>query len=672
MKRIFPGVMIVAILLFSSPVHAAERNTNPTISGLIDSVSSLVIAISNYAAHLGIGQYALTSASSIATLRSDGKAFGPFAQGDYTLPLDGSGVFQGDLKVIVAENPRKGLVHYSYYVKDDETDIVVELQIKGKMAQDMTAGSKVRAVGIAKKGIVEIDATAKAGAAKSIELVDSNVAGVTATTAHRTIAIISNTSDKNVPCSPTAVDGILFNNPGNNVAEGLHSASHGQYTIAGRVVGPFNVPYLSTDSYSTIGNAGQAAATAAGIDLSQYDRIINVIPRNANMSFIGVAFFNSKQTWILECSLGDIYEHELGHNLNLDHAGRDGNEYADMGSFLGYSGVGTRHTHAFQMSALNWLPAASVLRNPGPGTYTINSSDMYPGSASHPQAIFVSKPDTNQQYVISYRTPTGYASKMPSDYHYQAQVHTVGLNLMSKSTFSFLNSTTPLKDTANNLTVSLVSSTPETATIKIEGACSTSVPQVSISPAEIGSTPGGTAQYSVTIKNNNSVYCPATSYSLSVTDTSSDLTSTLTSQQLTLSSGQSNTNTLSAVSSGSIGSGTQVITVSANGNGMTGSATAKYTIDATPPTSPSNVTAATQRKQVIVTWNSATDNIGVVRYELLRNGSVVGTSVTTSFADRYPVSGINTYQVRAYDAAGNKSVWSNSANVTVTGVPKRR
>ena len=64
-----------------------------------------------------------------------------------------------------------------------------------------------------------------------------------------------------------------------------------------------------------------------------------------------------------------------------------------------------------------------------------------------------------------------------------------------------------------------------------------------------------------------------------------------------------------------------------------------------------------------VSWNPSNDNVGVVGYELRENGQSQGNFTTNSTVR----TGLNsatlyTYQVRAYDAAGNFSAWSAEAS----------
>ena len=94
--------------------------------------------------------------------------------------------------------------------------------------------------------------------------------------------------------------------------------------------------------------------------------------------------------------------------------------------------------------------------------------------------------------------------------------------------------------------------------------------------------------------------------------------------------------------------------------------------DTTPPTAPTNLAATMSGSQVNLTWTAATDNVGVVAYDIYRNSALLGASTTTSFTDT-TVAGATTYDyvVKARDAAANVSPPSNTATVTTptpTGV----
>ena len=98
----------------------------------------------------------------------------------------------------------------------------------------------------------------------------------------------------------------------------------------------------------------------------------------------------------------------------------------------------------------------------------------------------------------------------------------------------------------------------------------------------------------------------------------------------------------------------------------TASVTTPATPDSTPPTPPSGVAATSSvPTEVDLTWTASTDNVGVAGYRIYRDGALVGSSGTTSYADTsvLPSTGYSYYTI-AYDVAGNTSTASNTTSVT--------
>src|SRR5258706_5832127 len=90
--------------------------------------------------------------------------------------------------------------------------------------------------------------------------------------------------------------------------------------------------------------------------------------------------------------------------------------------------------------------------------------------------------------------------------------------------------------------------------------------------------------------------------------------------------------------------------------------------DTTPPTAPPALPGtATGTSTASLSWAASTDNVGVTSYSILRAGTPVATvgGTTTSWADSGLTPNIAyTYQVVAYDAAGNASAPSTAVTLT--------
>ena len=97
--------------------------------------------------------------------------------------------------------------------------------------------------------------------------------------------------------------------------------------------------------------------------------------------------------------------------------------------------------------------------------------------------------------------------------------------------------------------------------------------------------------------------------------------------------------------------------------------------DVTPPSAPGTLTASGSTGQASLSWGAASDNVGVVRYNVHRGttsgftpsaANRIAQPTGTSYADT-TTPGTYFYVVTAEDAAGNVGAASNQASATVTG-----
>lgn len=112
------------------------------------------------------------------------------------------------------------------------------------------------------------------------------------------------------------------------------------------------------------------------------------------------------------------------------------------------------------------------------------------------------------------------------------------------------------------------------------------------------------------------------------------------------------------------------ITFTVNGNSNKIFAVKKTAVDTQAPTVPGNVTAVFNGNTgANISWTASTDNVGVTAYEVYRNGVKIASVTGTSYND----TGLQpettySYTVKAKDAAGNASAFSNAAEITTPAV----
>ena len=111
----------------------------------------------------------------------------------------------------------------------------------------------------------------------------------------------------------------------------------------------------------------------------------------------------------------------------------------------------------------------------------------------------------------------------------------------------------------------------------------------------------------------------------------------------------------------------------AGGNHSVKSASASGTTsDDIAPTVPGNlVGSAASNTSVALSWNAATDNVGVAGYDVYRDTLLLATRGPSplSFTDTVLAGSTHTYTVDAFDAAGNHSAQSSGVTVTTPSTP---
>jgi fibronectin type 3 domain-containing protein len=115
-----------------------------------------------------------------------------------------------------------------------------------------------------------------------------------------------------------------------------------------------------------------------------------------------------------------------------------------------------------------------------------------------------------------------------------------------------------------------------------------------------------------------------------------------------------------------------------SGNSTTVAATTAAIVDTLPPTDPAGLTASVvDSGQINLAWTASTDNVGVTGYRVERcagagcvNFAQVATSSSASFSSLgLAASTSYSFRVRATDAPGNLSGFSNVASATTAAAP---
>lgn len=632
-----------------------------------------------------VGLFAITNAAAAGGVQPAGTPAGQ--------PVD----LEGRLEIIHSDDfaGNKSDIRYNFTTDQGEQ---LELQFDDPYPATPRT-DRVRVRGVRDGNVVQVNGGGVSAAANST--VQAPTTG-----AKKVLVLLFNFADNRTePYTPAAANGVLFTNA-NSVAayyaENSWNQSTGASTLTlsgdiagdnvGGVITPrwFQIANTSAScTYTSWASAADSAATAAGMNLANYNYKVYAFPNTGSCGWSGLAYLpgtksfinggNGTATGVNGMSLR-VVSHELGHNFNSHHSSTIScslnavrvplvsaisscafSEYGDPFTVMGSSSK--RHHTNFSMANLGWpLNTQDITAT---GTYTLTQDESYGVGF---QALRILRA-SGQYLVMELRQPVGgqfdnFTTTDPAVTGVSLRV-TPGYSTLTQSKLVDTTSGTtgfsdgplpvgkPVYDPLAQLTIKTVSVAAGVAQVEVTFGPDTNIPTAatgltataaSLTTINLSWTAGadniGVAGYRV-LRNGVAVGgTAATSY----TDTGL-APSTLYSYTV------------------------ETFDYAGNLAPSSNTATATTTGDTTPPSTPTNLVATTiDLASIGLTWTASTDNASVAGYYVFRDGTQVGTAVTNAYTD----SGLGaattyTYAVQAFDSSGNVSGLSNSASATTAG-----
>ncbi|MGI9245356.1 MAG: hypothetical protein ACR2I8_01420, partial [Steroidobacteraceae bacterium] len=601
----------------------------------------------------------------------------------------------GELDVVIKEDFRHGRLAYDYFLREDGGPGWRQLVFDHAPPKSLRTGMRIKVRGVPEQARrFRVDNVAELGTGSSTVTAQADAAVLTE---RRVITLLVDLANAKASDDYTLaqIDGAMYTNT-RSVNGVYREASLQQQGFARDtngdglpdVYGPFTIANDNSNcDYYAWANAAEAAAQAAGIDLAPYQHRQFVMPPYSELpacTWAGIANVGCGtfcRAWIAEplSSLGPVMTHELGHNLNMAHAGTDpGNDgtvdaqYGDSSDPMGSS----RAWHVFNaahVDQMGWYAgqagAVKLVTAPG-GQFTLAAigADFSSGS---PKILKVAKPDSGDFYYLSYRQASAYDATLGSAYTAGINVHRyTGSGYALTSHIVTLTNGSTFSDPANAISFTQVATGGGAATVQVTYGCSVGTPTVALAPSAVTAKPGAAASFSVSVASKDSAACGSTTYTLAGTG------GTVSPSAITLAAGAAGTATLTANTS--LADGRYTISATAtdadgvnpvHATGAQGSAT--LTVDGTAPAVPGNLAGSINKQgKPALTWGASTDALsGVAGYTVYRGGALLAQVTGLSYIDSGAATGVSySYTVTARDGAGNASAASNT--VTLSTGPK--
>jgi chitodextrinase len=518
------------------------------------------------------------------------------------------------------------------------------------------------------------------------------------------VLLVNFSNDTSRPFTTAFAAGVAFTSS-NSVAAYYADSSWGQLSLSGDVFGWYTLPDSDTScSTATWANDANKAAAAAGVNLGAYTNVVYAFPLASSCSWNGWADLPGTRSWLNGPSAMTLQEmsHELGHNFGLDHASsyvctENGVRVAlsanpanctigDYGDPFSVMGAGKHYGQTnFARGVLGWLSAANTRTVTASGDYALAPIETYDPTAVDTLRV---ERTSGTYFTLEFRQPAPIFDTFSSTDSAVTGV-SVRLTPASGDPRSLLVDTTPgsmmsyfdaplalgktLVDPLSGISVSVVDISPLGALVRL------ALPG---SPVTADTTPptqpAGLVPTNVDSSDVGLVWTASTD-DVGVTGyrvyRNSALVATVASPGFVDSGLTAGTTyaydvvAFDAAGNSSVAASLSVTTSAAAAPATTGTTTTTTTTpsapppaDTTPPGAPTNLAGALGKgKKVTLSWSASTDNVGVVGYTVYRNGAAVGTTSSPGFTDSPGGRTVNaTYDVVAYDAAGNVSPASSS------------
>jgi hypothetical protein len=193
----------------------------------------------------------------------------------------------------------------------------------------------------------------------------------------------------------------------NSVASRYRAISYGQLDFVGTerdIADPITLAEPADFCNTGLGHladAAQAEMRRRGVPLADYQHIAFLLPKDAPCWWTGLGDIGGNRVWV-KATTAKAFQHELGHNLGMNHAVNWRSSDAEGSDFMGSGATSLNAPHVVSMGWLRNYPAKVVEFAVG-ADVTLETLEADPRRSALPKVAIVRPAPGANTYYLSYR-----------------------------------------------------------------------------------------------------------------------------------------------------------------------------------------------------------------------------------------------------------------------------